>query len=185
MSCCHMYQAEVRWHCPLSVSQWPWASSMTFSFHQSHFNSLQNCILTENVPMFCAYVNMNILYTHTQTKILIKQLYVHHILLRVWSRCDWDCSCSSWAVEPSLATASVMKQSKFGFGNTRRTRGPMISTWTRERRSDFGWQMKSLWTRRQRGRPLRRRTRRLNRDSLQRRHQRTAEKRKRHRTLWL
>ncbi len=89
------------------------------------------------------------------------------------------------AVEPSLATASAMKQSKFGFGNMRRTRGPMTSTWTKERRSVFGWQMKSSWIRRQRARPRQQQTRRLNRDSRRRHQQRTAGRRKRHRTHWL
>lgn len=115
--------------------------------------------------------------------------FVHHISNQLhWSRADCDCSwssCSCWAVSPSLAAASVTKQNKFGFGSTRRMRGPTTSTWTKERRSVFGWRMRSLWIRRRQARPPQRRTRRLNRGSRRRHQQRTAGRRKRRHTLWL
>lgn len=115
-------------------------------------------------------------------------IFVHYTLFVLYcSRIDCDCSwssCSSRAVESSLSAASVMKQSKFGFGSMRRMKEPMTSTWTKERRSGFGWQMKCLWIRRRRARPLQQQAHRRNRDSRRRRQQRTAGRRKRHRTLW-
>lgn len=108
------------------VFQWQWASLMTSSFHQSHFSSLQSCILSSESTNFSYFASCMAYFKSFA------------------QGCEDNCCCSSSrAVGPSLTTVSVMKQSRCGCGSTRQMRGHTTSTWTKGRRYGLGSQTKS------------------------------------------